>query len=64
MTAQNDTLATKQDMIATKQDLAAFEAKLSKKIGGLGSDMIKWMFIFWIGQVAATFGILLWFLKK
>jgi hypothetical protein len=43
----------KKDFIATKQDLA--ETK---------SDIIKWMFIFWIGQIAATFGFILLYLKK
>jgi hypothetical protein len=61
---QNNILATKQDVIAIKQDLADFEARLSKKIGGIRSDMVKWMFIFWIGQVAVTFGFILLFLKK
>ncbi len=35
--------AQKKDILATKQDVS--EAK---------TDIIKWMFIFWIGQVAAT----------
>lgn len=43
----------KKDVLATKQDLS--EAK---------ADIIKWMFIFWIGQLAATFGLVLLFLKK
>ncbi len=37
----------KKDTLATKQDIS--EAK---------ADVIKWMFIFWIGQLAATTGIL------
>ncbi len=28
------------------------------------TDLVKWMFLFWIGQVAATFGFILLFLKK
>lgn len=44
---------TKIDSLATKTELA--ETK---------SDIIKWMFIFWIGQVVATFGFILLFLKK
>ena len=28
------------------------------------ADIIKWMFVFWIGQVAVTFGLILIFLKK
>lgn len=39
--------------LATKEDLAKQKAEL-----------IKWMFIFWIGQVAVTFGFILLFLKK
>ncbi len=38
-------------ILATKEDLAR-------------ADIIKWMFISWIGQVAVTFGFILLFLKK
>ncbi len=38
---------------ATKDDLATSR-----------TDLIKWMFLFWVGQVAATFGFILLFLKK
>ena len=57
---QSGILATKQDLAGVKQDLAAVELKLSEKM----SDMIKWMFIFGVGQVAVTFGFILLFLKK
>ena len=40
-------------VFASKADLADTKA-----------DIIKWMFIFWIGQVAVTFGLILIFLKK
>jgi hypothetical protein len=46
--------------LATKDDLAQVKLDLSNKIG----DSVKWMFIFWIGQVGATIGIILLFLKK
>jgi hypothetical protein len=39
--------------LATKQELAETKAEL-----------IKWMFIFWVGQLAATFGLLYFFIKK
>jgi hypothetical protein len=42
-----------KNTLATKLDLA--EVK---------SDMIKWMFLFWIGQIGVTFGFILLFLKK
>jgi hypothetical protein len=43
----------KTQILATKQDLS--EAK---------ADTIKWMFLFWIGQVVTTFGFILLFLRK
>jgi len=43
----------KTKILATKADLA--ENK---------TEIIKWMFVFWIGQVAATFGIILLNLNK
>lgn len=43
----------KTKILATKADLA--ENK---------SELIKWMFLFWIGQVAATFGFILLYLNR
>lgn len=40
-------------ILAIKEDLANNKA-----------EIVKWMFIFWIGQVAVTFGFILLFLKK
>ncbi len=54
-----------------------FERRLSEEIGnvkveigsvrneiyGIKSDMIKWMFIFWVGQVGVFLGILFAFFK-
>jgi hypothetical protein len=62
--SQSNVLATKQDFVNLKQDISSVELRLSEKIGDTRADMIKWMFIFWIGQVAATFGFILLFLKK
>jgi hypothetical protein len=46
--------------LATKDDVAS----VRKEIGEAKSDTIKWMFIFWIGQVGAMLAILLLFIKK
>jgi len=59
-----DEVQVQSNILVTKQDLAAVELKLSEKISDTRADMIKWMFIFWIGQVAVTFGFILLFLKK
>ena len=48
-----DEVNYKSQMLATKEDLDIVK-----------SDMIKLMFIFWIGQIAATFGFISLFLKK
>lgn len=53
-------LATKDDMVSLKSEIA----RLDIKIADSKSDVIKWMFIFGVGQVAATFGFILLFLKK
>lgn len=64
-------LATKEDLVKLKEDfadlksdlkegLAKLDGKIDAKISESKSEMIKWMFIFWIGQIAAT----ILFLKK
>jgi hypothetical protein len=42
--------------LATKDDLE----DLFRTIRNAKSDMIKWMFIFWLGQIGAMLGIVLW----
>lgn len=55
--------------LATKADLAELRANLKKQIANLRtefrtdiaevkSDLIKWMFLFRIGQAAAVFGLM------
>ncbi len=39
-------------------------SKVSEKIAVSKSDIIKWMFIFWLGQVTVILGILFVFFKK
>jgi hypothetical protein len=49
--------------LATKDDIAS----VRKEISDAKADTIKWMFIFWIGQVGAlltVLTILMLFLKK
>jgi len=51
--------AQKKDILATKDDIAT----VRKEIAESKSDMITWMFVFWIGQLAATAGIVFAFLN-
>ncbi|MDZ7360466.1 MAG: hypothetical protein ONB46_07025 [candidate division KSB1 bacterium] len=39
-------------------------SKLETKISETRADLIKWMVIFWVGQVAVILGILFAFFKK
>jgi hypothetical protein len=51
----------KEDMnsFATKEDVHLLELKIEK----VRSDLIKWMFIFWIGQVSVTIALIMLFFK-
>ena len=44
--------------LASKQDLVDLKIDLITRIETSKTDTIKWMFIFWIGQLAATTGVL------
>ena len=46
-----------KDTLATKEDIANVEIKLANT----KAEIIKWMFIFWIGQVAVVAGMLAYF---
>lgn len=48
----------------TAQTLRTEMQSLRTEMKEMKSEMIKWMFIFWIGQIAATIGIILLFVKK
>ena len=51
-------------VLPTKEDIAKLEGRLEVKIGDVKAEMIKWMFIFWMGQVAVTVGLIMVYLKK
>jgi len=64
-------LATKTDLFLVKdeiyREIGSVRQEISdvrRDLGETKADMIKWMFIFWIGQVGATLAIVLLFLKK
>jgi hypothetical protein len=48
-----DELSNKSELLATKVDLANTKA-----------EIFKWVFIFWLGQIGATFAFMSYFLKK
>jgi hypothetical protein len=55
---------TKTSILATKEDLAWEIGGAKAEIASTKAELIKWMFIFWVGQLVAMFGFILLFLKK
>lgn len=55
----------KKDVLATKADIANLELKIADlrtEMKEQKSEMIKWMFIFWVGQIATIIALI--YLKK
>lgn len=48
------------------QEFAHLDTKFATKtdLANTRVEIVRWMFLFWIGQIAATFGFILLFLKK
>ena len=42
----------------TKGDLEKLEERFERRLAETKTDIIKWMFIFWVGQVVSIVGIL------
>ncbi len=59
-TKQEQKYQEKKDVLANKEDIG----HLRKEIAVSKSDLIKWMFIFWIGQIAAMIGLVVLYIKK
>ncbi|MBF0554795.1 MAG: hypothetical protein HQK96_09620 [Nitrospirae bacterium] len=48
---------------ATKADLTEERGKLRVEIANVKADIIKWMFLFWIGQTAVMVALFKFFVK-
>lgn len=51
--SKKDVLATKEDVFAVKEDILATK----EDVANSKAEVIKWMFIFWVGQLAAFIAI-------
>ena len=49
---------------SNKQQFNEIKTNIDTKIAESKSELIKWMFIFWIGQMTITTGIILLFVKN
>ena len=45
------------------EEIAKLDTRLTKEIVNTRADLIKWMFIFWVGQVGFILGMLFAFFK-
>ena len=57
----------KKDVLATKFDISNLKEEIEKvrtEIASSRADMIKWMFIFWIGQLASFIAIAKFFFHQ
>jgi len=43
---------------ALRQELSGLELRMERTMGGLRTDVLRWSFLFWIGQVAVMTAIL------
>ena len=59
---QREFLATKEDLTRVeaglREDLTRETSQLELKIEQVRTELIRWMFIFWVGQFAAIVGTL------
>jgi predicted DNA-binding helix-hairpin-helix protein len=54
------TLATKSDLVDIRKEMS----DIRKEIAVSQSANVKWMFIFWIGQIGAMLAIVFLYVKK
>lgn len=57
----------KKDILATKQDINNLKLEMGElrtEIANHKSEIIKWMFIFWFGQLAAMIAIAEFIIKR
>lgn len=55
-----DELENKTQLFATKADISMLEVRIERS----KAEIVKWMFIFWIGQMVGLFGLILLFVRK
>ncbi len=60
---QMNEIASKEDIFQVKKDIFQVKAELELKIEKVRSDLIKWMFIFWVGQVSIMIALVLLLIK-
>ena len=62
--AQAENLTFKKELSAMEVVVQKVNGELQVKISDSKSEIIRWMFGFWIAQAITTFGFILLFIKK
>lgn len=60
----NNKFEDKSTLLATREFVKEEIASLRKENAETKAELIKWMFIFWIGQLGAMLAIILLFVRK
>ena len=55
--------ASRTDMIATREDMINGFARVAKQMAEMKVEILRWSFLFWIGQVATIAALLSYMLK-
>jgi hypothetical protein len=58
------TLATKDDIASLRNEMKDDIVNVRKEIAENKTETIKWMFIFWVGNIGATLAMMLLLVKK
>jgi hypothetical protein len=53
-----------RDLSTMRQEIGRFMADVRQDVASARVELLKWSFLFWIGQVAATAGLLTFMLSR
>ncbi len=48
----------RMEHLASREDLAEGFVRIAQEVGNIRAEWLRWSFVFWIGQVAATAGLM------
>jgi hypothetical protein len=58
MATRQDSASLGQEIAGLRQEVAGLRADFSKEMAGQRADLLKWMFVFWVGQFFAVASLL------
>ncbi len=60
----NDAESRTKNDLCTKADLTELKLSMKADLSEVKAELLKWMFIFWVGQAGTMLGILFVFFKR